>query len=222
MRPPQAEPNRAALAERDAKIMRLRIAGWTLARIGEHVGLSTSQVHTVIGQRIAAEVQPAADELRALEITRLDDLLARAYTVMADGEASGDLRLKAIDRALRVAERRAKLLGLDSPVQLDVALEQRLDVEADAVASALVAALDVLDLDEQQRQAALGAAQAALMGQDPPVPAPAAAAQPGEQSAAADEQARREAEFRALMAADGVDPDALLADVDDDQEDADG
>lgn len=164
MRPPQAEPNRAALAERDAKIMRLRIAGWTLARIADQVGLSVSGVHAVIQQRIAAEVQPAAAELRALEITRLDDLLARAYTVMADTDTSGELRLKAIDRALRVAERRAKLLGLDSPVQLDVALDQRLDLEGAVVADALAAALEVLELDEEQRVAALEAAQARLLG----------------------------------------------------------
>jgi hypothetical protein len=45
-----------------------------------------------------------------------------------------------------------------------VALERRLDMEGELVASALAAALDVLDLDHDQRVKALGAAQQHLLG----------------------------------------------------------
>lgn len=45
-----------------------------------------------------------------------------------------------------------------------VALERRLDLEGELVATALSAALDALDLDHEQRVAALGAAQQHLLG----------------------------------------------------------
>ena len=45
-----------------------------------------------------------------------------------------------------------------------VALERRLDLEGELVATALSAALDVLDLDHEQRVKALGAAQQHLLG----------------------------------------------------------
>ena len=45
-----------------------------------------------------------------------------------------------------------------------VALERRLDLEGDLVASALSAALDSLELDHDQRVKALGAAQQHLLG----------------------------------------------------------
>lgn len=45
-----------------------------------------------------------------------------------------------------------------------VALERRLDLEGELVAAALSAALDALDLDHEQRVAALGAAQQHLLG----------------------------------------------------------
>jgi hypothetical protein len=44
------------------------------------------------------------------------------------------------------------------------ALERRLDLEGELVASALAAALDALDLDPDQRMRALGAAQQHLLG----------------------------------------------------------
>lgn len=44
-----------------------------------------------------------------------------------------------------------------------VALERRLDLEGSLVADALTAALDVLDLDQDTRMRALGAAQERLM-----------------------------------------------------------
>ena len=45
-----------------------------------------------------------------------------------------------------------------------VALERRLDLEGELVAAALSAALDALELNQEQRLAALGAAQQHLLG----------------------------------------------------------
>jgi len=50
--------------------------------------------------------------LRALELLRLDELLNALW----DTAIAGDL--KAVDRVLKVMERRAKLLGLDAPFEI--------------------------------------------------------------------------------------------------------
>jgi hypothetical protein len=53
-----------------------------------------------------------------------------------------------------------------------VALERRLDLEGELVASALSAALDSLELDHEQRVKALGAAQQHLLGAGGPAAGP--------------------------------------------------
>jgi hypothetical protein len=147
---------------RDEEILRLRICGLSLRAIGQRVGLSHQGVANRITAVLGELVTPAAEEYRQLEAERLDDLTRAAYQVLATAD-TGDLKLKAIDRVERLSVSRRKLLGLDAPVALDVALEQRLDVEAEVVAGAVAAALDALELDEEQRAAALGAAQQRLL-----------------------------------------------------------
>ncbi|MFB7082561.1 hypothetical protein [Streptomyces sp. NPDC056308] len=61
------------------------------------------------------ELDEQVDELRTVEAERLDRLFFVAYKqAIRDGE------LPAIDRALRVMERRAKLLGLDRPEKKEI------------------------------------------------------------------------------------------------------
>lgn len=120
-----------------------------------------------------------------------------------------------LSRDERVVAMRTSKAAVDAGVMQ--ALERRLDMEGEVVADALGAVLDVLDLDHDQRVHALGVAQAALAGE--PLPeAPASAAAVVEEPVVDSERARREAEFRALMEADGVDADELLADDDQDEE----
>ncbi|MGA5637762.1 hypothetical protein ACPCTN_03275 [Streptomyces cinereoruber] len=62
-----------------------------------------------------AELADDVDELRALEADRLDRLFFVAYK-----KAVRDQDLAAIDRTLRIMERRARLLGLDMPVRTEL------------------------------------------------------------------------------------------------------
>lgn len=57
-------------------------------------------------------LQEPADEVRMLEVERLDALLSGLWARKNTPEVT--------DRILRIMERRAKLLGLDSPVRSDV------------------------------------------------------------------------------------------------------
>ena len=58
-----------------------------------------------------------------MELERLDDLERRAREVMNDGRV-----LLAIDRLLRIGERRAKLLGLDTPMPAQAGVAVRYEV----------------------------------------------------------------------------------------------
>lgn len=211
----KTDPQRA---EQDEEILRLRCSGLSLRAIAARVGLSHQGVSDRITAALAELVTPAAEEYRQLEAARLTDLTTRAYEVL-DAADTGELKLRAVDRLTKLSESRRKLLGLDATEPITVALSRRDDAEAGAVVDALLAAVEVLGLDEGQRMAALKTAKWALEGREGPRPeAPGAPAV--EEPEVDAEQARREREFRELMARDGVDADELLA-GDDEEEDGD-
>lgn len=201
----KTDPNRGV---QDEEILRLRCAGLSLRAIGERVGLS----HQGVSDRITAAIQelvtPAAEEWRALESARLDDLTVRAYEVL-DGAESGETALKAIGQLERLSVSRRKLWALDLPTPVDVVLSRRNDLEADVVVDAVAAVVEVLHLDEERRQLALRAAVARLSGEELPASVPVVEELP-------DVRAGMEARLRDLVAdEDGVDVEALLREVDD-------
>lgn len=121
-------------AERRAQMLRLRADGFTLAQIGHEMGVCESTVQRVIEAALRSLVKAPAEELRALELARCDELLEEAMAIVrapmqsATGRPVQDAdsgavvievvqdaapKLAAITTALRVMERRAKLLGLD-------------------------------------------------------------------------------------------------------------
>lgn len=65
-------------------------------------------------ERVRSEVAETAEEVLSLEVKRLDEMLTRIYPVaLGSDKVPPDPR--AIDRVLRIMERRSKLLGLDAP-----------------------------------------------------------------------------------------------------------
>ncbi len=110
--------NSAAKARKvDAQGMalELRRAGHGYQEIANRLGCSLSTAHGYIKEAMAeARVQIDADaaELKAEEYSRLDGMLAALW----DAAKLGDLQ--AIDRVLKIMERRAKLLGLDAPTKI--------------------------------------------------------------------------------------------------------
>jgi hypothetical protein len=120
-------------AARDARAAQLRVEGLTYQAIADRLGFTHRDLARRAVERVLlATVREVGDELRALELARLDRLWAAAWQVMnADhpvvshgrvvvdevGVPVSDWRpvLAAIDRLLRVMERRSALLGLDAP-----------------------------------------------------------------------------------------------------------
>ena len=64
--------------------------------------------------RIRDNVAEAAEQVRTLEAERLDKLFLAMYTQASKGNQG------AVDRCLRIMERRAKLYGLDTPSKHEV------------------------------------------------------------------------------------------------------
>lgn len=97
------------------KALELRKAGVSYAKIAETLGYkSASGAHKAVSSALKKTLQEPADDVRRLEVERLDAMLLAMWPHVSKG-AFG-----AVDRALRIMERRAKLLGLDAPTRTDV------------------------------------------------------------------------------------------------------
>lgn len=125
-------------AARDAQACELRAQGLTYAAIGAELGLSKSQAFEGVQRALRDTLQEPADDVRRLELIRLDELAQHArqvllgtHYVVSQGRVvrltRGGIpleddapKLAAIDRLLRIQERRARLLGLDSPQRVSI------------------------------------------------------------------------------------------------------
>lgn len=101
-------------AELQAKSLELRRSGKGFEDIGAQLGISKSQAHRFVVAGLAtarAHITAHADELKTEQLSRLDALLEAVWFKARKGDVA------AIDRALKVMERRDKLLGLEAPTR---------------------------------------------------------------------------------------------------------
>lgn len=150
-----------ATAERDAKAAKLRSEWWSYSQIAEHLGIPKSTAYESVQRVLAETVQEPADDVRKMELERLDQMavavkgvLERNHVVVSQGrivqrwigweqEEDGRYKhdregaripiyedldddapvLQAVDRLLKIQERRARLLGLDAPQRVSVDAE---------------------------------------------------------------------------------------------------
>jgi hypothetical protein len=101
--------------DKERKVLELRRTGMSYAEIAQAVGYQGPGAAWKACQRaLTKTLQEPADEVRIIELVRLD-----AYLTYLQGKIErGDTR--AIDTALRVGDRRAKLLGIDAPTKAQV------------------------------------------------------------------------------------------------------
>jgi hypothetical protein len=109
--------SRAALArKREAEALALRLAGATFEDIARQLGLSARQVAKDAYERALNRLAPIADreKARALEAARLDRLQLVHWQKALAGDAD------ATQAVLGIMARRARLLGLDAPVDVNL------------------------------------------------------------------------------------------------------
>lgn len=175
MAAPRAQ--RAYTAERRAKLIKYRLAGRRYEDIYEELGYASRQAASrdfsrALEQNIA-EQHSSMEVYREAELMKLDDLAVQAtrilltahYVVTQSGRLVEDPRtgqpmrddgpaLAAIDRLVRIGDRRAKLLGLDAPQRMEVLTLDAIDAHIAELNEQLAAA----DFEVGEAAAAEGAA----------------------------------------------------------------
>jgi len=99
--------------EREHEALALRRSGKTYDLISQQLGITPQGAHKAVVRalgKLNAQVVEGAEQLRSLEVQRLDALFDQMYAQAARGNQG------AVDRCIRIMERRAKLLGLDLPI----------------------------------------------------------------------------------------------------------
>ena len=104
--------SKATVREHQQAALKLRLTGMSHRAIAEALGVSD---HTTIQGRIAGAlkeiIREPAEAVLKMELERLDVMLLGLWKQAAGGD------LQALDRALKIQDRRAKYLGLDAPTK---------------------------------------------------------------------------------------------------------
>jgi hypothetical protein len=146
----KASKQRIAAAEKQRQALELRKAGESYDAIAEKLGYSGRPgAYKAVKTALEKTIQEPADELRRIELERLDTMLKSIWHFVEAGNT------KHVAAALRIMERRASLLGLDAPKQVDVKVTIREEV-ARMVAAGM--------LDASEADAAIAEAEAILRG----------------------------------------------------------
>ncbi len=122
----RASANPDELALRRQRSLELRLQGMQLRDIAAIVGVSSVVVQLDIKKLIQENLSDAdVARARALEEVRLDNALRTAVDIAESVRRDPELRLKAIDRIVRITTARANLLGLNMPARLDMTVTER-------------------------------------------------------------------------------------------------
>jgi orotate phosphoribosyltransferase-like protein len=95
----------------------LRKAGFAYAAIGKQLKVSGEQARLDVMsalKQLAEHQDTETAEYRNLELERLDRMMLAVWSDAIKGH------LGAVDRVLKISERRARLMGLDAPVKQEV------------------------------------------------------------------------------------------------------
>jgi hypothetical protein len=104
------QSRRVKAHDRHLRALELRKAGATYQAIAEQLGYAQAKgAYKAVTSALKLTLREPAEELRELEVARLDAMLLVLWRRVQAGDE------KAVDRVLRIMERRARLLGLDAP-----------------------------------------------------------------------------------------------------------
>lgn len=126
--------------QREHDALELRTRGCTYDQISKALGITRQGAADCVKRALAAlksDTEEKAEEVRDLELRRLDKMLQIAEAAAEGGD------LAAIDRVLRIQERRSKYLGLDAPAKSEIKSETTARVD--------LGVLDDRKLDDLER-----------------------------------------------------------------------
>lgn len=111
----KANPQRALAQERRKKAFDLRKGGANYQQIGDALGMSRQGARKTVEaaiDKLNEEVSDAALHYRTLQLERLERMHFGLWTRAINGDDT------AVDRIIKIMDRQAKLLGLDSPTKI--------------------------------------------------------------------------------------------------------
>jgi hypothetical protein len=110
---------RIEAVDRQQAALELRRDGLGFAEIAARLGYGgPSGAYKAVMAGLHKTLREPAAELRNLELTRLDDMLKATWGAAQRGVP------QAVDRVLKIMERRAKYLGLDAPATVNINIRQ--------------------------------------------------------------------------------------------------
>jgi hypothetical protein len=134
---------------RQIKAIQLRVEGHTYRQIAETLETTEGAVVQLVRKALNQTHREMTDELRVLETTRLDEALKIAWDILKNPSTSPLVKLAAIDRVIKLQERRTKYFGLDSPSKHEHTHRTELDAEIERLMAQLGPSLEA----ETARQA---------------------------------------------------------------------
>lgn len=136
---PKTEAKRLAARQRRPKVIVYRMSGASTRDIAAKLGVSQTTICndlTAAYKEFAEAEANLTAQLRALEAERLDKLQSAVWVQALTGHPDS------IRTVLSIMERRARIFGLDRPVQLTALVETGVRSELDAALLRLEARLD--------------------------------------------------------------------------------
>ena len=120
----------------------MRAEGHSFKEIGEALGMTVSGVSRLLDRaldQIHAELKEGAHRHVADQLVKIDRAEEFAARVVFGSQEEAEVKLKAIDRLVRLWDRKSRLLGLDAPTRNDVQVSglDLLPGEPELVAQAL-------------------------------------------------------------------------------------
>lgn len=112
----KTSPRKISAAEKRKQALELRKAGFTFQQIGDQLGVTRGMAFRYVKDtldEINEKQIEEAKQIRTLEVERLDRLWVVSYQQAKNGN------LGAVDRCIKIMERRSKLLGLDAPQKVE-------------------------------------------------------------------------------------------------------
>ena len=106
---------KAGKLAKQEKALEHRIAGLSYRAIATKMGCSRTQAHTYVTEGLkesTSRIAKSADDLRDLELERLDTLIKGLYPKAKKGDP------QAVDKILKVMEQRQKLTGIQAAPQV--------------------------------------------------------------------------------------------------------
>jgi hypothetical protein len=121
---PRTSERRLSSHDRQLRALALRKGGASFDTIAVALGYGgKSGAYKAVSTALRDTLREPAEEVRALELERLDHMLTAIWPAALSGN------FRAQDQVLRLMERRAKYLGLDAPARVDIEARIRMVAE---------------------------------------------------------------------------------------------